>query len=221
MKKAAKRPGPGWFDRREMAEILGVTEHQFYRKYQELAPATAVKRAGAKDYFLARTLLDAWIKRELDRGRPKSGQELSPEDQALFQDAPQKILDQLRGVKIEQEKIKLDLMRGDAIPRRDLEQGLTLLAASLRRATETLQRKWGNDAGEVVNAALDEAEQRWGKMLERNDPDAGAGEAVAGVAGAEADGGSDPRAKAADHAAVRRGRNRPADRAARRNAVSG
>jgi hypothetical protein len=57
-------------------------------------------------------------------------------------------------VKIAQERIKLDVMRGDAIPRAHLEMGLALLAGVLRRAIELLQRNWGNDAAEVMTEAL-------------------------------------------------------------------
>ena len=101
-------------------------------------------------------------------------------------------LERLREVRVLQDQIKLDLMRADAIPRRDLEPSLAKFAGILRRAGETLQRQYGDDAAAVLNEAVAEAVASWETMLAGTD-------AAAEVDSSDAAGGvADPTAGEAD-----------------------
>src|SRR4051812_41273803 len=121
-----------------MASIFGVTEHQFWRKYQTMVPAHAARRVAGKDFFQPRPLIDAIVAAELAEQKQKLAAQFGATSDsaadAIFKDASPKVLDELRRVKIDQEKITLALMRGDAIPRAELEMGLSALAGLLRRA---------------------------------------------------------------------------------------
>jgi hypothetical protein len=75
-------------------------------------------------------------------------------------------LERFRLARAQQEEIKLESMRGDFLPREDAKTMLLEIASIYRSAGEILVRNFGNDAGDVINDALDEAsrrfEQRWG-----------------------------------------------------------
>ena len=67
---------------------------------------------------------------------------------------------------------KLDRLEreGQLIPRDEIRLGLGQIAAILRTAGEMLQRQFGNDAVEILNDGLEEAERCISKICDRDVP---------------------------------------------------
>ncbi|HBN76722.1 MAG TPA: hypothetical protein DD473_13065 [Planctomycetaceae bacterium] len=67
---------------------------------------------------------------------------------------------------------KLDRLEreGQLIPRDEIRLGLGQIAAILRTAGEMLQRQFGNDAVEILNDGLEEAERCISKICDRDAP---------------------------------------------------
>jgi len=73
---------------------------------------------------------------------------------------------------------KLDRLEreGQLIPRDEIRLGLGQIAAILRTAGEMLQRQFGNDAVEILNDGLEEAERCISKICDRDIPSSDEGQ---------------------------------------------
>jgi hypothetical protein len=149
----------GWFPLWLVAAAFGVTRQGFHDIVRPLISAADVRGAGERGTKVrCRGAIDAWVGHKL-------GMSEDPDAAALFGGSQSPALEEWRKYKAGQEKIKLDLMRKMAFPREQLEPALGAFAAALRRAGETLQRQYGDDAASVLNDALNEAVGSWEKLL--------------------------------------------------------
>ncbi len=81
-------------------------------------------------------------------------------------------LERYRLARAQQEEIKLQTMRSDYVSIDDIRTLLMETAALYRGATERLIREFGNDAGDIIATAIDEADHRWSQRWSGDTPDA-------------------------------------------------
>src|SRR5690606_17948204 len=104
--------------------------------------------------------------------------------------------------KAELTELELAKRRGLLIDRDELQGGLSRMASILRECGERLQRHFGVEAHAILEEALNEAE----RVL--IDDDVGADRSAGSTGRDEMAGTEQPSAPTADHARVRRTRNR-------------
>lgn len=151
--KAGDRPGEQWFSREECSRIFGVSLVQFDRHHAKLAPKDAVSKTGHRSWFHVRKLIDIWLAREVEKAKPAK---LS-EEVLLSGDGNSEWLDALRKESALLKRMDRQEREGTHLNARDLHDGLMRFANTLRKAGEVLQRRWGNDAADLYNDALDAA----------------------------------------------------------------
>lgn len=93
-------------------------------------------------------------------------------------------LERLRAAKADREEMLRDIMRGDLAKVEEVSAALAILATRLRRAGETLQRHYGNDAADLLNDALNES---MGLIRRKLAPPATAAQAVSLIGEIEED----------------------------------
>jgi phage terminase Nu1 subunit (DNA packaging protein) len=129
------------------------------------------------------------------------------EDAALLAGDETPGLERMRLARADILEMERDKLHGKLVPIDELSTPLAQLGALIRNAAAKLARKYGNDAPELLNQAVDEAEAGWGKLI----ADAANNQSANGGT-AQVDGAADPREEAAANAAVRRRGARPSDR---------
>jgi hypothetical protein len=142
---------------------LDVSEQTFDRTYRPKIPADAIKTSGRRVYVQMRALIDQLI---AESAVPKS----TPTDiDPMLSGGDSPGLERYRNAKADLTEMERERLRGNLIPRDDLEISLAKLGGVLRRAGESLQRQWGNEAAGVLNEAVDEAECAWEQLLAVHD----------------------------------------------------
>jgi len=162
--KNTARPGRGWLTKTELAAALDISTHTFDVTYRRYANAEAVKDVDGKLFFHARSILDRWR----ETGPPVNAVKLPVEGEPdpLLQGPVTDALEYYREQRGKQEKLKLEVMLGNLVAIADIEPPLLNLCGMLRRAGETIVRKYGNDAGQPINEALDEFEKGCESVLQ-------------------------------------------------------
>lgn len=154
------RPGRGWLTKKQMADALDVTPRCFDRDYRRYVDPAAEKKVGLALFFHARSVLDKW-----KSGGGRGAAQVNGESDPLLQGPPTEWLEEYRKQRALQEEIKLEQMRGNTVAIADIEPQLMALCGVMRRAGETLTRRFGNEAGQVVNEAVDEWESGLGSVI--------------------------------------------------------
>lgn len=161
-KKQAKPSGieRGWFTRTELAAIFGVSISQVDRHYAQMVGEECRKKAGGKTYYKARAIIDAVVAAELQKRGTAA--ELVGGD-PLLEGAETPALEEFRRIRAAQEKIKLSEMEGKSIPLDQLESALMEGTAVWTRYAEVMVKRFGNEAGQL----LQEANEEWVRMVEK------------------------------------------------------
>lgn len=152
-----------------LARVFGVTARHFDEQYARYAPTTAKRKVGREVEYHGRTLLDAWC--ESQKGKPVDPTGGDP----LLADGDSPGLERYRNAKADLAEMERDRQKGELVPRSELEPVLMGLAGVMRRAGETLARRFGNEAAAVVNEATEEWAMGCAGLLGHDaDADAGA-----------------------------------------------
>lgn len=157
-----EHPGTGWFTRAEMIAMFNISATQFDKKYKPLAPAEGVFDGRVCKYFHGRKLLDAWLNDELSKHKPKA---IVDEDGDALDLSKMAHGDRLIKAKAEREELKLQREREESVDRKAIHDLLTGIARYLRGSMESLQRRYGNEAAEIVSDALDQVEEEVNQTL--------------------------------------------------------
>ena len=149
------RPGRGWVTRKEIAAVFDVSVTHVDRSLRRYVPAGMVKTIDGRTYFHGRSLLDAWAEAERLKRHPDdlmSG-DLSP------------ALEEYRRHRARVAKCEADEREGVSVALAEIDPPLMQLAGVLRRAGESLTRKYGNDAGAILNEAIERWQDGVNKLL--------------------------------------------------------
>lgn len=87
--------------------------------------------------------------------------------------APDPVMQKQRETKIRLMEIEIQEKENRLVPRHEVRQHLTRIAAILRRAGDRLQRQFGPEAVDVLNEALDDARAEIGRSFGEGEPEAG------------------------------------------------
>ncbi len=148
----AKKISRGWFDKPTLAAMFAVTPTQYDRGIRPSAPADAVRDIDGKLYFYARKVIDAWAAAQAEKSA-------GADPLLAGGDSPQ--LERIRAAEADLREMKRDEMRGTHADIRELDSALNIFASRIRRGGETLQRRMGNEASDILNEAIAEALRSW------------------------------------------------------------
>ena len=151
-KAQPKRPGKGWIRRKQMAELLELSEQHIQRLGRKFPEhQTKIDRGPDRGVWIhAPGFLRAWAS-QLANGTSSNGAASASTANAASKG-------ELVQIKKQQQEIALQKLRGDLIARSDVRVGFGHVAVVLRDGIETLQRVHGEDAAQVIIRALDRAE---------------------------------------------------------------
>jgi phage terminase Nu1 subunit (DNA packaging protein) len=201
-----KRPSPGtdralWLTRTEAAALVQLSPRQFDEAIKSRLAKAAIAGTGAKLRYKAIDVVAALVEYRISQLK------IEGEDAALLAGDETPGLERMRLARADILEMERDKLHGKLVPIDELSTPLAQLGALIRNAAAKLARKYGNDAPELLNQAVDEAEAGWGKLI----ADAANNQSANGGA-ARVDGAADPREETAANAAVRRRGARPSDR---------
>jgi hypothetical protein len=143
------RPDRGWYSRQEMAEILGVSEVQFDRKYAKLAATDGVRTVDRRLWFHARKLFDAWMA-EASRERT----ETQAAADAMLAAAVDSAAERYREAKARMAELDLAERLSGLVRLTAILQALGPAVASMRSMGARLVLQFGNGAGELFNESF-------------------------------------------------------------------
>jgi hypothetical protein len=156
-KKKPRRPGPEWFTRTEMARVLNVNPRQV-DELRERVPEDAIKRVDRIVFLHGRRFLDA-RDRAVERADERDAEALMTEGA----DSP--AMERFRLARAQLAELELSERTAQVVRLDKLEPAIARFASILRKAGETITRLHGNDAGNVLIEAIDEAVRNWRHML--------------------------------------------------------
>ncbi len=163
--KPDRKPAPlqsdGWFPIALCCDVFNVNRPSFDITYRPLVPPEAIQKIGAsgKVYIRIRDLIEALtqkrVKDALESMMKKAAN--GKGDDVLLAGEITPALEEYRRVKTEQAKITLEQMKGEYVPIAELREKLQPIFGNLRRAVETLQTRYGNDASQIIADAVADA----------------------------------------------------------------
>jgi hypothetical protein len=150
-----ERPGPEWWQRKELAAVLGVSAQRIDDIRASLADDRKEK-IGRRLYLFAPPIVAAWS----DQRRMAAVAAGDPDDAATFSGPASPELEKLRRVKREQEELRLEEMRGNLVNRHEMAEAMSVLAAMLRNCGDAMQRRCGDEPYGLLMETLEEFESR-------------------------------------------------------------
>ena len=146
-----------WVTRLQAAELAGLQGAQFDRAFRELLPDGAEQGRGSSLRFDAVAVVTARVERESRRSAP------DPTDDPLLDGSDSPALERYRLARAKLAERDLSERDGETVKvsvlRPVIRPGLT----ALRSGGDALRRKFGNEAGDIFNEALD----AFGKACEK------------------------------------------------------
>lgn len=133
-----------WLTFTELSKALDISD-KAVREIKRYVPAKWLK-AGKPMKLYGRGAILLWASRQ-------GG--VDADDSAVMSPA----LERKRELECERLRIELDKQVGDLVPRSQMRGLLMGMAAVLRRTGELLVRKFGNDAGEVLQEGIDDMDR--------------------------------------------------------------
>ena len=173
-----------WVTKAQAAELVGLKRARFDEAIKPKLKRGAIKGNTRSMRFDARAVVLAWFAQQSPReAEPKPAEDTE--------------LDRGRAIDNEHKNLRLMKELGKLVAIDDLQQGLAIFSGSLHEAGAILNKKYGPDAGEILNEQIQAGERGIANYFDRAED-----ERPAVAAGH--DGGKQGKA-APDNAAVRRG----------------
>lgn len=154
-----------WISRRAMADVLGVSPPVLTQTYEPLFPKNAIRRLAGRVEFDGRRCLEAWASATF---APIDG------DPLLEGGGSSPALEAYRRVRTQRERLALQRERDELVPRAVSRQIMELAALHIRRASERLEARFGREAWEILDSALQAYEdqaRRFDENLAKERPD--------------------------------------------------
>ena len=154
----------GWFTRKEAAAFVGVREPNFDQNIRAYLPADAVQRGDRRRVWIWGPAIIALLT-EREREKAKSASSNGDGDPLMVDGSDSPALERYRLARARIEELNYETRRGKYIPVDQLQQGWHAMANILRDAVARLRRQYGNEAGDLIDEALDDAEQTISETL--------------------------------------------------------
>lgn len=197
-----------WLTRKQAAWLADLSARQFDDAVRPLLPASAIRSKKNDLSFNAQAVTAAMVRYRVEQ--------VSRDNNDPMLGAGQADSEWLEAFRKEQTLIKrLERLEkeGQLADLAKLDNEINRFGTRVRRAGELLQRRFGNEASDILNKAIDEAVAGWQTNRGRGGSSDGAS-AGSSEEGDEERGQQSPGAAHPDDAPVRRGRNRSSDWAA-------
>lgn len=153
MNESRAKPGAGWFPKAVIAAMLGVKVQTVDKIYRPLLPDTALLKHKGKVYFNAPALIKAIVAAE----QAKAAKPDLTDEALLSGEGDSEWLEALRKESALLKRMDRQEREATHVNLADMHNALMRFANTLRKAGEVLQRRWGNDASDLYNEALDSA----------------------------------------------------------------
>ena len=139
-----------WFNKEEMARIFDMSPQGFDKSIRPHVPSNYIRTKGKYVLFYAKGVVEIWAQRKE-----------KPEREDPMLDVPDGSSEALERYRDERAKMaRIDRLRkeGELLPREKVRTILGRVAAVLRRTGDKLQRQFGQQALEVFEEGLMDAE---------------------------------------------------------------
>lgn len=147
------RPSPEFFSRDEAARIFGVSVQQIDARHAKLDPA-AVTKLGQRVWLNIPKIVAALIA----EAEAKAAEKLGGDPLLAGTDATDSpALERYRDYRAKLARLEFEEREGSHVPIADIDGALVRFGNRLRMAGEVLQRRWGNEAADVLNEAITDA----------------------------------------------------------------
>jgi hypothetical protein len=150
MSDSGKINGETWLDRRAGAWLSRLSVERFDAAIRPLIPAEAAKKSGRRVLLDGRAVIDAIVAHRAQTG--------TTSEDPLMAGGDSPALERYRAARASLAELELERQRKTHISLSDIETMLNRFASLIRRAGETLQRRFGNDSSDILNTAIDDAE---------------------------------------------------------------
>jgi phage terminase Nu1 subunit (DNA packaging protein) len=168
----------------ETCELLGISKQCFSQTWRKHMPAEAFRAAGKNTLAHLPSIIAAWVDHRVNAARSTAPE--SSNDESWTADSADADAARYRRAKAdltEQQALKAsrenEERAGSHVSLVDFDGFIARLATVLRGAAENVQRKFGGEAGQTWNEALDDALEQWkrSRVGRRAAGTAGAGDA--------------------------------------------
>lgn len=147
--------------RDDVATLIGIKARHFDDAIKPLLSAEHIRGRAKTLRYYAPGVVEARLGQQVsEAARPKSD-----DDALVFAGGNSDNLEELRKWKAKQAKRDYLISQKELIPAPDLDPGMSQLMSVLRRATETIQRRFGNDASQIIEDAVKEVRSRWQRLV--------------------------------------------------------
>lgn len=138
-----------WATKTFAAAICSISSRQFHDAIRPLLAPSAVRGTGAGLRFYLPDVVKAYA----------AYREAPADDVAMLASGDSPELERYRRYRADLVGMDVQERRGTHANINDLESAFVRYGSMIRRAGEILQRRWGNDASDILNSALDDAER--------------------------------------------------------------
>jgi hypothetical protein len=152
-----KADGEGWVARIFAALVCGMSDRNFDAVLRQRLAGSAIRGAGKSLRFYLPDVVAALVAYRLEQAAPAAT--VGPDADPLLAGGDSPNLERYRGAKADREEMARDRDRGTHANLRDLHTTLMRFGGLIRRGGEVLQRRFGPDAADLFNEAIDEAER--------------------------------------------------------------
>ncbi len=144
--------------------MTALSQRQYRDAIDPRLPASGKKGARANLRYNAAAVVAALVEYRVEQAQVD-------EDGALLVGKTSPAMERLRRLKGDLAEIEVAERRSHLIPREELEGELAVLAGVLRKANSLLAQRFGNDAGSILNDAIDECVAGWDTVATLHSPD--------------------------------------------------
>jgi hypothetical protein len=146
-----------WVQRGFVARVLGISSQTFDDAIRPRLSDTAATGAGRNLRFDLSACVAALVTYRLEQQKPAA----SEDPMLVGGDSPN--LERYRAAKAALAEMELEEKKKTHASLKDLNDALMRFASLVRRGGEILQRKFGNQASDILNESIDEAHNAWTK----------------------------------------------------------
>lgn len=162
----AEKDGWLWLTRTQCAALLKIGERQFDAAVRPSLEGQSMRGVGKALRFFAPDVVEARMNQKGDAGP-------AGDDPLLVGSGDSPNLERYRGAKAALAEMDLEERTKTHANLQALDTTLLRFASRLRRGGEVLQRRFGNEASDVLNEAIDDAERLWAQECDRLKHDGG------------------------------------------------
>ncbi|HVM76535.1 MAG TPA: hypothetical protein VMT75_12880 [Candidatus Saccharimonadales bacterium] len=162
--KQPEKEKAGWYTLDEIALVFGMTVQGFRKQVRPLLDAQDIRDAGKKGTRIrARGAIDAYAAGKAKKAEQAAAAKADP--MLAGPDDKSGGMERYRLARASQEELNLAVMKKELVNIKDLKRWLDLISSQIRGAGERLVRRFGNEAGDMLNEGLDAAEHHIEMMM--------------------------------------------------------